>query len=139
MSLTAMVNVSTRPLSKPETAPTIQILCTFSSNHSATSANTPVSITTPMPSMMPMMNRICCSEPYCVALGTEWLDIWSAFINLRFITSFTTQSTESTQSAPRNGDSFVMLWKVGMNQRPPMPTNSISTRCQGLRLVSSPR
>ena len=127
------------PLSSPDTIPNSQTLPKVSSIHCATSPNTPVSVTTPIASMIPITNSICCRLPYCTDLGVSRCCIWSALISLRFITSLTTHSTLSTQSAPRNGLSFVMLWNVGMNHSPPMPTNSISTLCHGSSLVSSPR
>ena len=91
------------------------------------------------PNMIPITNSICWMAPYFMACGVRRSDIRSACISLRLKASLTTHSTLSTQRAPRNGGSLVMLWKVGMNHRPPMPTKSIRIRCQGRRFVSSPR
>ena len=60
-------------------------------------------------------------------------------MSLRLKISFTIQSTLSTHRAPRNGLSLVILWKVGINHRPPIPTRSISNLCHLFRRVSSPR
>ena len=45
---------------------------------------------------------------------------------------------DNTHNAPRKGLNFVMLWKVGMNHKPPIPTTSINILCQTFKLVSSP-
>ena len=99
---------------------------------------TPVSLTTPTASIMPNTNNIICITPYCNTLGTRRCIIWSAFISLRFTISFTIHKTASTQRAPRNGLSFVIVWNVGINHRPPIPTKSISIRCHTFKRVSSP-
>ena len=85
------------------------------------------------------MKRIICKLPYCNDLGKRRCIICSAFISLRLKISFTTHNTASTHSAPRNGLSLVILWNVGINHNPPIPTNSIDRRCKRLRFVSSPR
>ena len=51
----------------------------------------------------------------------------------------TIHNTANTQQAPRNGLNFVILWQVGINHKPPIPTKSISKRCQTFNRVSSPR
>ena len=89
--------------------------------------------------MIPITKSICCIDPYFRACGIRRSIITSAFISLRLNASLTTHSTLSTQRAPRNGDSLVMLWNVGINHSPPIPTKSITILCHWLRLVSSPR
>ena len=105
----------------------------------AKSSKAPVSFTTPMASMIPITKRIIWTTPYWNTLGVRWSAIASIFMSLRLNISFTIQSTPNTQSAPRKGLNFVILWKVGINHNPPMPTKSISKRCHTLRRVSSPR
>ena len=68
-----------------------------------------------------------------------WVKICSVLINFRLKISLTTQSIASTQSAPRNGLNFVISRKVGINHNPPIPKNSITSRCHTLSRVSSPR
>lgn len=111
----------------------------YRSTNCAMYAATPVSLTKPTMSIMPSTKSIICITPYCNTRGTRRCIISSVFISLRFTISFTIHRTQSTQSAPRNGLSFVMLWNVGINHSPPMPTKSITTRCHTFRRVSSPR
>ena len=140
----AVAKLSSTVLTIPAKTPCSNTLGCLSSmlkelRKAAKSSKAPVSFTTPIASMIPITKRIIWITPYWKTLGVRRSAIASIFMSLRLNISFTIQSTLNTQSAPRKGLNFVILWKVGINHNPPIPTKSISKRCHTLRRVSSPR
>lgn len=100
--------------------------------------NSPVSDNAPNMSVSPIKNRRFCMLAYCKAIGTRFRTILSLLMSGRLNTSLMAHMNAKTHSPPKNGGSRVILWNVGINQSPPIPTTRKMNFCQFLIRLSSP-